>query len=112
MRCTGLDEFSAVPFGPAVHGLDDDRRAQSRLAHSGNNAEAVEIGHAKIEHDGIDLRSAVAEEDRHRGLTAIGKKGVVTGTTKHVLEEPPLHGAVIDDENTLAHAVHSRCPEN
>ena len=93
MRCTGLDEFSAVPFGPAVHGLDDDRRAQSRLAHSGNNAQAVEIGHAKIEHDGVDLRSAVAEEDRHRGLPAAGKKRIVTGTTEHVLDERRCTGS-------------------
>ncbi len=41
----------------AVRGLHDHRDGEAGLAHPGEHAEAVEIGHHEIEHDGVDARA-------------------------------------------------------
>ena len=87
----------------AVRGLHDHRDAQARLAHPGEHAQAVEIGHHEVENDGIDARGLGAGEQLGGGIAAFGKDRLVAGLAHHVIEKAAGDGIVIDDQNTLTH---------
>ena len=88
----------------AMRGLHDHRDGEPGLAHLGEHAEPVEIGHHEVEHDRVDARAVRAGEQRDRGVAALGDDGLVAGARDHVFQEPALHRVVVDDQNTLGHA--------
>jgi hypothetical protein len=87
----------------AVRSLHDDRDAEACVAHPGEHAHAVEIGHDEVENDGIDGRAVRAAEQRSRGLAAVGDHRLVAGLANHVVEKSAGDGIIIDDQNTLTH---------
>ena len=52
----------------AMRGLHDHRHVDRRLAHFGEHAHAVEIGHHQIEDHAIDARADGASEQRQRSV--------------------------------------------
>ena len=76
---------------------------QSGLAHAGEHAEAVEIGHHQIEHHRIDVAGVGAGQQRGGSVAAFGDDHLIAVARDHVFEEAALHRIVIDDENPLDH---------
>ena len=87
----------------AVRGLHDDRNAEARLLEPRQNAEPVEIRHDQVEHDGIGLRGAGAEQALERGVAAFDRNRLVAEPADHGLEQPALHGIVVDDQDRFGH---------
>ena len=87
----------------AMRGLHDHRNGDAGLAHAGEHAEAVEIGHHEIEHDAVDRAAVGAGQQLGRGVAAVGDDDLVADARDHVFEQPALHRIVVDDENTLDH---------
>ena len=85
----------------AMGGLHDDRNGERGLAHLGEHAEAVEIGHHQVEHDRID--AVRAGQQRDGGVAALGDDRLVARARDHVFEQPTLDGIVVDDEDALGH---------
>ena len=48
-------------------------------------------------------RAVRAGEQRRGRVAAFGDDRLVAGLAHHVVEQPALHGIVIDDQNTLTH---------
>ena len=86
-----------------MRGLHDHRDGEAGLAHLGEHAEPVEVGHDEIEHDRVDARALGAGEQRDRRVAALGDDRLVAEPAHHVVEEAALHGIVVDDQNTLTH---------
>ena len=92
----------------AMGGLHDHRDGDAGLAHLGEHAQSVEVGHDEIEDDRVDARAVGAGERGDPGVAALGHDRLVAGLAHHVVEEPALHGIVVDDQNTLTHHATSR----
>ena len=90
-------------FDRAMRRLHDDRRLQLLLAHFGEHAHAVEIGHDEIENEQRDRRRIRRLEAGQRELAAFDAFRLITEPTNHRLEEAPLHGIVIGYENRRSH---------
>ncbi len=78
---------------------------QAGLAHTGEHAEAVEIGHHEVEDDAIDSRLVGAEQRRHGRIPALGDHGLVAEAAGHVLDQAALHRIVIDDQYDFRHGL-------
>jgi hypothetical protein len=87
----------------AVGGLHDDGQRDAGLAQPRQHAETVEIRHDQIEHDRVDRGPLRSGEQRHRGVAACGHECIIAEATDHILEQPPLHRIVVDDQNSLTH---------
>ena len=85
-----------------MRGLHDHRRGIAVVTHARQQAEAVEIGHHKIEHDAIEAALAAREQTRSL-VAALGHDRVVAELANHVFEQPALNRIVIDDENAFGH---------
>ena len=89
----------------AVRGLDDDRRADLALPHSGEHAHAVEIGHDEIENQQINRRTFGALESRERLIAAFDRLGLVAEAPDHGFEKPALNGIVVGNQYGRNHQV-------
>ncbi len=85
----------------AVGGLNDHRRGERSLAHLGEHAKTVEIGHDEIEHDRI--KAIRASQQRDCGVAASGDDRLIARACDDVLEQAALNGIIVDDENALGH---------
>ena len=76
---------------------------QSGLAHAGQHAEAVEVGHHEVEHHAVDLAGVGAGQHRGGRVAAFGDDHVIAVARDHALEEAALHRIVVDNKNPLDH---------
>ena len=83
----------------AMGGLHDHRHVDGGLAHFGEHAEAVEIGHDQIENDAIDPRAVGSGEQRQRTVAGVARERLVFELVQHALQEPALHRIVVDNED-------------
>ena len=87
----------------ALGGLHDDRDVDAALAHRLQHADAVEAGHDEIEDDHRDVARAGTVEHIETGLAAVGDDCGVAEFRHRGLEQPALHGIVIDYEYGTCH---------
>ena len=90
-------------FDAALRGLDDHRDRDAALAHRLQHADAVEAGHGEVEHDGRDIAAGRGFERGQCRLAAIGDHRLVAEFRHGGLEQPALHGIVIDYEDGTCH---------
>ena len=83
--------------------LYDDRAGVAAGAHAHEHAHAVEVWHHEIEHDKIDLPTVGAGKLREGRLAAFGQQGAIAEPLDCILEQTPLDGVVVDDQDGAAH---------
>ena len=67
------------------------------------NAEPVDAGHGEIEDDRRNVAAARAVERLQRRFAAVGDDRLMAEFRDGALEQPALHGIVVDDENRGGH---------
>ena len=86
----------------AMGGLHDHRNCEAGLAHEGQNAEPVEVGHHQVEDDGIYGRVGSGEE-LDRRIAAVRDDCLVAEALDRGFEEATLDRIVINDEHNFRH---------
>ena len=86
----------------AMGGLHDHRNIEAGLAHEGQNAEPIEIGHDQVEDHGIDRRVGSGEE-LDRRIAAVRDDRLVAVALNRGFEQATLDRIVIDDEHNFRH---------
>ena len=87
----------------AMRGLHDDRHAEPGLAQARQHAEAVEARHHQVEDDGVERLTIVGREHGERGLATFSGERPIAEPRHHVLDQAPVHGIVIDDQDAFGH---------
>ena len=95
-----------------MSGRDDDWNAAPCRAHAREHAEAVEIRHHQIEDHAVDARTVACEQHPDRRLAAFRRHSLVAEAGDQVLDQPALHGIIVDDEDSFGHgAFVTACPD-
>ena len=109
-RCRLDDEIeSTVTHGrndgldATLGGLHDDRNLDAALTHCLQHADAVEARHDEVEDDHRDAARIGPVERVETGLAAIRDDRAVAEFRHRRLEQPALHGIVIDYEYGTCH---------
>ena len=84
--------------------LNDDRQGDVALAHGGEHAHAVEVGHDQVEDDERDRGALGGRQYGERRVAAFRQTRLISETADHGLEKPTLNGIVVDDQNGMRHA--------
>ena len=83
----------------AMGGLHDHRHADRGLAHFGEHAESVEIGHHQIEDDAIDVCAVGSGEKFERRFAGVARQRAIVEFLQRRFEKPALHRIVVDNKN-------------
>jgi hypothetical protein len=87
----------------AMGGLHDDGNVEPGFADFGQHAHAVEAGHHKIEHHGIDNRRVRGGQRRDGGVAAIDDDGLIAAFLHHVFDQAARDRVVVGDQNAGSH---------
>ncbi len=87
----------------AMRRLDNGGNRYVALAHAGEHAHAVEIGHHQIENEEIDRLLVIRLQPCERGLTGLERLDLVAEPLRHRLQKATLDGIVIDNKDEGGH---------
>ena len=87
----------------ALRGLHDHRHRDAALTHRVENAEAVDAWHGEIEDNRCNVATARAVKRLQRRFAAVGNDRLMAEFRDCALEQPALHGIVVDNEYRGSH---------
>ena len=83
--------------------LHDHGDGEAGLTDCGQNPHTIEAGHDEIEHDGIDRGGLATGENGHDSVAGIDGHRLIAAIAYHDLDQAPLYGVVIGDQNVGGH---------
>ena len=87
----------------AMRCLHDDGDIEPGFTNFCQHAHAVEAGHHKIEHHGIDPRCVRRGQHGNGRVAGVDSECVVAAFLHHVFDQPTLHRVVVDNQNAGSH---------
>ena len=89
----------------AMGGLHDDGDVEAGFADFGQHAHAVEAGHHKIEHHGVDRLGVRCGQRGDGGIAAIDDDGLIAAFLHHVLDQAARYRVIIGNQNGRSHGI-------
>ena len=86
-----------------MRGLDHGWRRDPALTHARQHSHAVEVGHDQIENDQIDRGSVRRLQPGETRRARFGCFDFIAKSPRHGLQEPTLHGVIVDDQDQGGH---------
>jgi len=90
-------------------GLNDDGNVAAQAVEPRQQLETIHARHDQIEHDEIDRPRSGLSKKVKGGRGALGEQRVMAATADHAVQQAPLGGIVVNDENAMGHGSSLAC---